>query len=195
MLETLKLHNGSFPDIVYHNRRLNKARKELFGCTNIIDIAEQITIPEDIGQGIYKCTLTYNTSIVKTNIELYKKREMKSLKIVHADDIEYSHKYADRSVLNKCLALKDNCDEIVLVKNGMVTDTSFSNIVFYDGAKWFTPKNPLLKGTKRERLLDEGRIEEENISMDEIKDFEKAALINCMLNIGDTEISIGNIVF
>ncbi len=40
------------------------------------------------------------------------------------------------------------------VKNGLVTDCTIGNLVFFDGTGWVTPDQPLLKGTKRQALLD-----------------------------------------
>lgn len=194
LLETVKLQNRRFPYIFYHNLRLNKARKELFACTDVIDIAAQVSISGDIGDGIYKCSIIYNKDIVKVSFELYKRREIKKLKIIDADEIDYSYKYADRSVLNNYLSLKGDCDEVLLIKNGMVTDTSFSNIAFFDGVKWITPKTPLLKGTKREKLIAEGLIMVEDIKAGDLKKFEKASLINCMLDLEDTVIDRENFV-
>jgi branched-subunit amino acid aminotransferase/4-amino-4-deoxychorismate lyase len=35
----------------------------------------------------------------------------------------------------------------------MVTDSSFANIVFKRGKKWYTPWAPLLKGTMRSKAI------------------------------------------
>jgi len=45
-------------------------------------------------------------------------------------------------------------DEVVFIKNGMVTDCSIGNLLFFDGHEWITPYIPLLKGTQRAFLLD-----------------------------------------
>ena len=65
-------------------------------------------------------------------------REIRSLKVVVDDRIDYSFKSADRSSLNRLTAQKGDCDEIIIVKNGLVTDTSFTNIAVFDGEQWLT---------------------------------------------------------
>ncbi|HON17298.1 MAG TPA: chorismate-binding protein, partial [Spirochaetota bacterium] len=68
-----------------------------------------------------------------------------------------------------------------------------ANIAFYDGEKWLTPTKPLLYGTKREYLLEEGKIVEEEISTRDIKFFYKVSLINAMLDLEEIAIPVLNI--
>lgn len=195
LIETIKVIDGQFQNLHLHNARLNRSRKELWNCRDEIDIAEFVSIPVDTLKGIYKCTVTYDKAITGTQFQPYTIRKIKSLKIVIDDTIDYSYKYADRDSLNKLLKQKDGCDEILIIKNKLVTDTSFSNIVFYDGNKWVTPDKPLLKGTKREQLINEGVIEEAHISIGDIKNFEKVCLINAMLELGDVTIDVKDFQF
>jgi 4-amino-4-deoxychorismate lyase len=76
-----------------------------------------------------------------------------------------------------------SADEILIIKNGFVTDTSFSNIVFFDGIKWITPSTYLLNGTQRQQLLQQGAIIEEEIRPSDLKHFRFAKLINAMLDL------------
>lgn len=49
---------------------------------------------------------------------------------------------------------------MLIVRDGWVTDTSFTNVVFEDaGGGLYTPETCLLEGTRRQSLLDEGRIQ------------------------------------
>jgi 4-amino-4-deoxychorismate lyase len=85
--------------------------------------------------------------------------------------------------------------DILLVKNDLITDTSFSNIILWDGNAWYTPSVPLLKGTKREFYLDKKIIHLRDIRLNELHYFKKIRLINAMLDIGEGEdIPVGNII-
>ena len=103
------------------------------------------------------------------------------------DDLDYSLKYADRTEINKLREKRGGCDDILIIKNGFVTDTSYANIIFWDGEKWLTPSTPLLKGTKRQKLIDEGKIIPAEIREEDIPKFKKAKIINSMIDIEDTE--------
>ena len=102
------------------------------------------------------------------------------LAVVRTDAIEYRHKYADRSCIEH-LMTGIPADDILIVREGLVTDTSYANIAFFDGAHWLTPSSPLLPGTARARLLDEGRIHPEEIRIADLGRFSMVVLMNAML--------------
>lgn len=112
----------------------------------------------------------------------YKKREINSLKLVYDDEIEYSLKSTCRDKLDALFAQRGECDDVLIVKNSLITDTTIANIAFFDSNRWITPRIPLLKGTTRERLLREGKIFEADIAVDDLKKFSKIALMNAMID-------------
>jgi 4-amino-4-deoxychorismate lyase len=193
LIETIKVVEGQIQNAAYHNRRLNNARKELFDCKRAIDVIEHLKLKDAELNGIQKCTITYNESIVGIKVQPYTKRKIESLKLIVDNSIDYSYKYADREQLNELSAKRESCDEVLIIKNGLITDTSFSNIVFFDGRKWVTPNKPLLEGTKRQQLIDERIIEVEEIKLSDLKRFSRACLINAMLEMGDTVVDCKNI--
>ena len=101
-------------------------------------------------------------------------------------DVVYSFKFSDRSLLNTLLQEKGDCDEILIVKNGCITDTSYSNVVFSKDDQFFTPDSYLLNGTKRQQLLRERKIRETRVTVSNLHYFDKVYLINAMLNIEDS---------
>ena len=96
--------------------------------------------------------------IIEILFSSYVKHRVGSLKLVSADSLDYHMKFFDRASLEALFALRGECDEIIIVKGGLITDTSISNLVFYDGSRWYTPAHPLLEGTCRARLIAGGKI-------------------------------------
>jgi len=193
LLETIKYKNGALQNIKYHNERFNRSRAGLFGTKNNLLLQEHIIIPAMRGNGTFKCRIIYSRNIESVEFIPYQIRQVRTLKLVHDNDIEYTHKYLDRSCIEKHLS-QTKTDDILIVKNGLITDVSYANIIFYDGIKWVTPSAPLLNGTKRSQLLDIKIIYEEDIKCSDIRKFKKAKLINAMLDMEDSqEISINNI--
>ncbi|MBP7301015.1 MAG: aminotransferase class IV, partial [Akkermansia sp.] len=87
------------------------------------------------------------------------------------------------------------CDEEALIlRNGMVTDTRYSNVVFGDGASWITPETFLLPGTKRAFLLSRGDIRECSVRAEDIGKFRFCSLINAMLDPGDVVVRTEDII-
>jgi 4-amino-4-deoxychorismate lyase len=84
--------------------------------------------------------------------------------------------------------------DVLIVKNGLITDTSFANIAFSDGNKWYTPDTPLLKGTQRAYYLAQGILTERRISPADLRGFTKARLINAMLDLNTgNDITMDNV--
>ena len=194
LIESIKVLNKKFYNLEFHSERLNRSRKDLFGKEGHIDLSNELVIPGSLGDGLYKCRVVYSDEIISAEFLPYQKRQIATLKIIKDDNIEYSHKYEDRGCIDKLYQLKGDCDDILIIKNLCITDTAFSNIVFFDGRKWITPSSPLLKGIKREMLIRSGEIVEDEIMIKDLKKFKKASLINAMLDIGETVIQTGNII-
>lgn len=159
----------------------------IFPGKNIPCLEEVIASTHDMD--FYKARVIYGEKgIEDIQYALYSMKEIHTLKIVRDDDIDYSFKSTDRTDLNWLAATKGNCDEIIIIKNGLVTDTSFTNIAIYKDGKWLTPKHPLLLGTKRAALLENGIIQEADITVDDLMKAEKVSLFNAMIDFGEREV-------
>jgi 4-amino-4-deoxychorismate lyase len=83
-------------------------------------------------------------------IKPYYQCPVHSLRIVHIKHIDYSIKTDNRQQLDKAFARRNGCDDIIIVKNGFITDAWASNIILFNVNEWHTPSTPLLKGIQRE---------------------------------------------
>jgi 4-amino-4-deoxychorismate lyase len=103
------------------------------------------------------------------------------------------YKKEDRKDYNAAFGMRGNCDDVLLLKNGLLTDTSICNIAFFDGRCWLTPAKPLIYGVNRASLLEEGKIIEKDIKLDELKKFSNVRLFNAMIEFGEIELKIRDI--
>ena len=181
-LETIRVENRELQHIFWHNQRLNDTRKALFQSTDQWDLKTLIEIPEDLTDEIYKCRVTYSTIIHKIEFEPYRVKTIQSLKIVEANGIDYTFKGANRSELHDLYQQKENCDDILIIKNGSVTDTYYCNIAFFDGKEWWTSDSPLLNGTHRRMLLEDGILKEKRILVEDLQNFKGFKIFNAMMN-------------
>ena len=134
--------------------------------------------------GIIKCRILYRQRIERIEFLPYVEKAVQSLKLIEANDIEYSHKYADRRLLESLYEKRDKCDDILIVQKGFIADTSYSNIVFqHPDGTWVTPDTPLLNGTMRMFLLETGRISEAPIRRGDLRTFTAVKMINCMMDL------------
>ena len=195
LLETIKIKDGVMQNVFLHNQRMNNSRLMLFGKDNFINLEEEIDLEDDDFDGIFKCRVLYSNVIEIVEILPYQIKKINSLKMVFDDSISYAHKFEDRKDISNLYLEKENCDDVLIIKDGFVTDTSYCNIVFDTGTKLITPSTPLLKGVKRQQLLNEKIIEEQEIKHTDIKLFNKAFLINSMFDLDDKmEIAVKNII-
>ena len=179
LLETIKIVDGKAQFLEYHNARLNYARRVLFNAQNYIDLKNIIQAPSQ--NGIYKSRIVYSKTIDSIEYSPYKNRDFKTFMVIADNSIVYNFKYLNRTDLNRLVALKDNADDIIIIKNGFVTDSSIANLAFLYNDQWITPLNPLLKGTMRERLLRENKIVEAAIKLEDLKKFSNMAMMNALL--------------
>jgi len=177
-LETLKSIDGEVFNLSYHQQRLEGVVSS-FKNDRTYNLKEILNPPKN---GLYRCRVVYDEKKIDVEYIPYIKRQIKSLKLLFSDDIEYKHKYANREDLNKLFSLRAECDDILIVKSGLIRDTSIANIAFFDGAQWVTPKRPLLKGTMREKCIHDKKIFEEDIFVEDLKKFSKVALMNAMID-------------
>lgn len=180
LFETIRVENGKPLHLAWHEQRMRRAREEFWPWSNQSDLKNLIVIPSEFSTGMVRCNILYGPETFEIKFQSYSRRIIRSLKLVHCNTVDYHVKFVDRINLEKLLAMRGECDDILIVKEGLITDTSVSNIIFYDGKTWVTPEKPLLKGTCRERLLGEGKIAASGINEDELHRFTGCKLINAM---------------
>jgi len=180
LIETIKCLDGRLFNLNFHQTRFNIARKEYFSISEVISLQKAIKIPEEYKQGLFRCRVLYSAEIEKIEFLPHQYRNVESLKLVADNEIDYHLKYADREQLNQLFEQRDDCDDILIVKNNSITDSYSANPVFWDGKNWWTPDTPLLPGTQRARLIEEGEIKVCRITSSELKKYTKVGLINAM---------------
>lgn len=194
LLETLRIENGQVKNLKFHKERLNTSFDTLFGKEPAFELEKIIRAPVEFSKGRVKCRLLYGEKGYKIEYSYYNPQKIDSLKLVFDNDIEYSLKFSNRKHLNLLWEGRRSCDDILIVKNGLVTDTSFSNVIFFDGTKWVTPDKPLLEGTCRQRLLEKNVLVSAPVSKEDLRRFESFKLINAMIDFTDMDpIPINNI--
>lgn len=177
LLETIKIAEGVIANLPYHQDRCDQSRQTLFQSADILNLTSVIQPPQT---GLYRCRILYGEKLHSIEYIPYVQKEINSLKIVPSN-IDYALKYANRDALNTLLQSNKEVDEVIIEKEGYLTDITIANIAFYDGKQWFTPENPLLKGTMRAKLISEGFLQQREIRKKDLNNYTQVALINAML--------------
>lgn len=192
-LETICILHGEIQHRKGHEERMRQTAAH-FGL-KVPDLPDLTSLlPDELRDGKVKCRIIYDDTIKDISFEPYLPKKISSLQLVEGA-VDYSFKFVDREALNSLLKKKGDCDEILITRNGLITDTSYSNVVFSQGKEYFTPESRLLNGTKRQKLLQEGKITERRIDRDSLHEYDRIYLINAMLDIEDEiYLPVGNII-
>ncbi len=193
LFETIRICNGEPGNLGLHEKRLNSSRRRLFGSNDEIRLSDHVRVPGDCLNGIYRCRVIYEESVISVEFIPYQPAAVSTLKIVRADNIDYGYKYLNRNCLTGLID-RGAADDILIVRNGCITDASYANIVFTDGVQWVKPDTPLLRGTMREKLLREDAIREERITVRDLDRFTHFRLINAMLGFDSPVWPVENII-
>jgi len=180
LFETIKCQNRQLHNLFYHNNRVRWTLENLFGIIGDFDFENIIEIPDWVGEGLYRCRVSYDEEVSKVEFFKY---DFKHPTIIQLDEYQffkYEFKYEDRSKFQNLMRLYPKVDDVIVTQNGLLTDATYANLAFFDGTKWFTPNTYLLLGTKRAYLLDNQLLCEDEIAVKDLKKFKRIALINAM---------------
>lgn len=191
-IETIRIEKGRLRNIAYHDRRMNEARREVWGVDRSASL--ETYIDASPYEERTRCRVTYGRDVESVEFFPYQIRPVHSLQLVRGGQIEYRRKRADRSELNALFACRGEADDVLIVRGGLLTDTSIANIALGDGTDWYTPASPLLEGTQRACLLDAGMIRPLDIHADDLSRFQKIRLFNAMIDFGEIEIDCSAIM-
>ncbi len=193
LFETIRIEQSRLCNLEWHFQRIKKSFENLFWdnlpADKTIDRPEFPVTPAlimeklnalSLPEGLHKCKAIYNTEVFELQILPYTRNFPEKFRLIDCQTIDYSFKFFNRDEIDKLYSQKEDADDIIIVKNGCITDTSNANLVFFDGLKYYTTDTPLLQGTHRARLLAEGKVVQCRITVDDLKNFKSFQPVNAM---------------
>ena len=115
--------------------------------------------------------------------------------MVTSDGLDYTYKSSNRQKLDELFKQKGEADDILIIRDGFLTDTSIANIALWNGEQWETPEKPLLEGTMRASLLGKGLIVPAEIRPQDLSRYSLIRLFNAMIGFGEIEFSVEDIKY
>ncbi|WP_339657358.1 aminotransferase class IV [uncultured Maribacter sp.] len=180
LFESVCIANGEIQNRSYHESRFKSSFYSFFGFEAEYSLFDKVILPRIDKSLKCKLKIEYNEIDTKWTISEYLNIIPTSLLLLKDDEIDYRLKYTDRIHLNHLFQQKRNFKDVLIIKNGFITDATYSNILFTDGHEIITPSTPLLLGTCRAKLLSEEKIIEAPIKADTIYLFKSFQLINAL---------------
>lgn len=177
-IESIQCLNGKIQLLDYHQQRVERTFSH-FNLTSKINLHSLINYSELPLNGCFKIRIGYNLD-GQYNIEIhpYKRTYHQSFELIEAD-INYHFKYGNREVFHQ-LKRQSSAEEIIITQKGYITDTSYSNLIFFKENEWFTPKSCLLNGVQRLHLIHQHQIKIVDIHQKDLKNYTHFKLINAM---------------
>ncbi len=183
-IESIKVEDQKAFLMEFHQKRVNDTFAH-FGAQGSIDLEKIFKSLEHDEDGLYKLRIVYDLNRnFKHQMIPYAIPEVENFQLVENNSYDYSFKFEDRKEFEK-MKTKAKTEEIIIVKNNHITDTSYTNILFLKGETWYTPTTYLLNGVMRQHLLKEKKIKEAEITLQNIREFSHFQLINSMNDFDD----------
>ncbi len=178
-IESIKIEDREISLLEFHQKRVDQTFAH-FGKEGSLDLANIYRSLESDGDGLFKLRIVYDLDKkIRTQLIPYALPEIHSFQLVENNSYDYSFKFEDRKELER-MKMKARAEEIIIVKNNHITDTSYSNLLFKKGKEWFTPVSYLLNGVQRQHLLKQKKVKEAEITLQNLKSFSHFQIINAM---------------
>jgi 4-amino-4-deoxychorismate lyase len=191
-IESIWIKDHRIQKLKYHQLRMEKTYQSLYGNRPMWKLPNLIHRYAITSKDI-KCRVLYNKDNIHVDYHHYTRNSIKSLKIVKAENIRYSIKFFHRAQLDELYAKRGECDEIMIINNGFVSDAYYYNLVFENGNRLVTPSDNLLPGVMRSYYLAKGIILAKKLSMDDVFGFKSVHLINALNPLGKINIPVERI--
>jgi 4-amino-4-deoxychorismate lyase len=205
-IEAIEWLDGCVQRLAYHQQRIDAAFGCLYPELRSFDLAEELKIIRKAGgdervaggcffpeQGHYKLRLEYDFQLRRLEFQEYRMREVQLLQLVPITLEPMLYKSSARELIDGAFNRRGECDDVLLVREGLLTDTSYANIALFDGRKWLSPRVPLLYGTRRAYLIDRGLIEPADIRVEDISRFQLIRMFNALIDFGVLELPVSAI--
>lgn len=192
-IEAIAWRDGKAERLIYHQKRVEEAFRVLFPDKQPFMLKELLQSVDGPGTGLYKLRLEYGVEPGIMEFQEYRMRNVSSLQLVGIDHEPMYYKATERDYIDRAFSKRGLCDDVLMVRDGLLTDSSYANIALFDGKKWLSPRIPLLYGTRRAYLVDHGQIEPADIKADDLVQFQRIRLFNAMIGFGEIELPVSAI--
>ena len=180
-LETIRIQDGHAHHVADHIDRMRRTALHFSFSTPALPADLDALVPHDLRTGIVRCRIVYGHTLREITFTPYRRRRLERLIAVDAGAMDYAFKYADRSPLARPQIPLTEADELLFVRGGCVTDTSYTNLILRRGDELVTPDTFLLDGTCRRRLLRTAQVRTAQVRLSDLPAYDELLLVNAMM--------------
>ena len=180
-IETIRIQDGHACHLSDHADRMRRTADHFGFTAPTLPQDLEARLPADLRTDTVRCRVLYDHTLREVTFTPYRRRCIERLFAVDAGTTDYAFKYADRAPLTRPQISLAETDELLFIRDGCLTDTSYTNLVLRRGDELVTPDTFLLDGTCRRRLLRTGHIRTARIRLQDLATYDELLLINAMM--------------
>lgn len=184
-LETIRIQDGHAHHMADHIDRMRRTALHFGFTAPALPADLDALVPHDLRTGTVRCQIVYDHTLREITFTPYRRRRLERLIAVDAGAMDYAYKYADRSPLERPNIPLSEADELLFVRGGYVTDTSYTNLILRRGDELLTPDTFLLDGTCRRRLLRTAQVRTAQVPLSDLSAYDELLLVNAMMPLGE----------
>jgi 4-amino-4-deoxychorismate lyase len=184
-LETICIENGMPRHLKWHQQRVDATMKrfheEVLPVDRTLQLHEVLSACTFPAEGKWRCRIVYDLNAVSIELIPEEKTLFHSLRMIEAPEhLDYLYKYADRRLLYALFEKRNGADDVLMLRQGWIADTTKANIAFRAGDKWYSPSVPFLAGTTWKRLVASGVLTPRPIHRNDIHRYDTYKVINAL---------------
>jgi 4-amino-4-deoxychorismate lyase len=180
-LETIRIRDGAPLHLEWHQRRVDDTFRVFYPGVPPLSLDALIAETEMDASVEQRCRIVYDEATNEITVTPFQPRTIRSLRLTDLPpDYDYRYKYADRRILELAFSRRGDADDVLLLRDGWITDTSVANVAFLSNGRWYTPALPLLAGTTWKRLVSGGVIVPRPVHADDLHRFEACIVLNAL---------------
>lgn len=184
-LETIRIQDGHAHHVADHIDRMRRTALHFGFTAPALPADLDALVPHTLRTGTVRCRIVYDHTLREIAFTPYRRRRLERLIAVDAGTMDYAFKYADRSPLERPNLQLSEADELLFVRDGCVTDTSYTNLILRRGDELVTPDTFLLDGTCRRRLLRSAQVRTAQVRLSDLPAYDELLLVNVMMPLGE----------
>lgn len=183
VFESIAVLDGRYLNLPRHLARIQRTAKELWQLDFSANYLME-RLPVFSNKGLYKCRFLYNEFDFSLEFQPYTERTIHTLKLIEAPDLVYDYKWSNRDEIKfYTMCLPPGCD-VLFMRQGYLTDSSYCNIALLQNNQWYTPETPMLRGTQRDDALEKGLLKKARIHYNALSNYEQISLFNALNPLG-----------
>lgn len=184
-IESIRVFGGKAENLSYHQARVRDTFAHHFRNRKPVSLQQVIDDNPPPENGLFKLRIVYSETVEVAEYLPYLTPHFKIFRCFSVpDDFEYQFKSANRQLFDE-ISQKAGADVLpVLIRKGVVTDSTITNLIFKKRDQWFTPTSLLLQGVQLQKVTEAFPLHRIKIRETEIETFDAIYPINALNPLG-----------